>query len=377
MPDNLSKSAWNLDGNRCDFISSSTTTANVRSFISIGCVWFIATISIDGMCKLFLHHWRVFQHRIFAFVRELVGVEIIIMPALADQFVMIAVLDDSAAVDYQNSVGGFDGRETMRDHEADAIFQDAIDGGLDRALGLRIDGAGGFVHDENLWIGDDRASQRDQLFLAGGKLIAAFADGGVVAVFHRLDEIIRIGEFRGAGDFVVGCAEPAVTNILAHRAAEKMRLLQHHAEIRLQPLQRALAIIDTVDENLAAGRFVESTGEPDNGRLSAAGGADECDRLAGVNAQVEIAEHGLPGFISEADVAKFDRVNFRIITVDRDRSGRWRMMTRNFFDHSRRIFDFQIGIEQTLHAFSGGLGALDLRDGVGQFLHGKLQEKHD
>ena len=34
-------------------------------------------------------------------------------------------------------------------------------------------------------------------------------------------------------------------------------------------------------------------------------------------------------------------------------------------------------VKQALHAFGGRLGALDIGDGVGQFLHGKLNEEDD
>jgi hypothetical protein len=49
----------------------------------------------------------------------------------------------------------------------------------------------------------------------------------------------------------------------------------------------------------------------------------------------------------------------------------------NSLDHLWRIFDLHIRIEQTLHALGRRLGALNLRDRVGQFLHGELQEVDD
>ena len=47
---------------------------------------------------------------------------------------------------------------------------------LDQRLGQRIHRAGGFIHDEDLRVGQDRPRQADQLLLPGRKQVAAFAD---------------------------------------------------------------------------------------------------------------------------------------------------------------------------------------------------------
>src|ERR1700677_778464 len=91
----------------------------------------------------------MFQHGDFSLMGKLISVQIAVMPAAADQGVVIAVFNDSAVLDNENPAGGFDRRKTMRNHKAEAMPQNAIDRGLDGALGLRVDGAGGFIHDEN------------------------------------------------------------------------------------------------------------------------------------------------------------------------------------------------------------------------------------
>src|SRR6266566_8561689 len=106
------------------------------------------------------------EHLLFAFMCELMSVEIVVVAPLADQVAVRAGFNDLTVFDDQNPVGGADRAQPMGDDEGNAILQNALDGALDVALGLRVNGAGGFVHDENLRIGQSSASQRDELFLA-------------------------------------------------------------------------------------------------------------------------------------------------------------------------------------------------------------------
>jgi hypothetical protein len=70
----------------------------------------------------------------------------------------------------------------MRDHHRGAAFGDAVEFGLDRLLGLRIQRRGGFVEDQDRGVLQQRARDGDALFLAAGEFQAALAHFGGVAV---------------------------------------------------------------------------------------------------------------------------------------------------------------------------------------------------
>ena len=53
---------------------------------------------------------------------------------------------------------------------------------LDGALGLGVEGRGGFVEDEDRRVLDEHAGDGEALLLAAGELDAALADDGVEAV---------------------------------------------------------------------------------------------------------------------------------------------------------------------------------------------------
>ena len=88
----------------------------------------------------------------------------------------------------------------MGDDEAGAVFHQRFHAFLDQRLGQGVDRTGGLVHHKDLRLRHDGAGQADELLLAYGKLIAAFADLLVVAFFEMGDKLMRSGQF-GGGQF--------------------------------------------------------------------------------------------------------------------------------------------------------------------------------
>src|SRR5699024_5536237 len=102
-------------------------------------------------------------------------------------------------------------------------------------------------------------------------------------------------------DLLVGGVEPAEADVLADGAGEQMRLLKHIAQMRLQPEDATLAVVDAVDENPALRRLVKPADEVDDGRLAAARLADERDRLPRRDLERKVREHFLAGAVVERD----------------------------------------------------------------------------
>ena len=57
--------------------------------------------------------------------------------------------------------------------------------------------------------------------------------------------------FAGGFDFLVGRVELAVAQVLADRAAEQVRRLQHHADARLNRVLRHVGVVDAADRSPA------------------------------------------------------------------------------------------------------------------------------
>ena len=63
---------------------------------------------------------------------------------------------------------------------------------------------------------------------------ALVVDDRVVAVGQRVHEAVDVGGPGRLEDLLLGGVEVAVGDVLADRAAEQPRVLQHHADVRAQ-----------------------------------------------------------------------------------------------------------------------------------------------
>ena len=95
-----------------------------------------------------------------------VAVERRVEPALREQLVVRALLDDPAVLEDDDQVGVADRREAVRDDERGPAVQQAAERLLDLALGADVDRARRLVEDQDPRVGEQRARERDELPLA-------------------------------------------------------------------------------------------------------------------------------------------------------------------------------------------------------------------
>ena len=167
----------------------------------------------------------------FQLMAELLGVQVVVMSALAQEFGVRALLGDRAVLDDEDTVGAADGAQAVRDDEGGASLHQRFHAALDQGLGQRVHGGGGLVHDEEFGLGQHGARERDQLLLSHREQVAAFAHVLVITLVERDDEVVRARDLGGFFHFRVGRVQPPVADVLAHRPAEQVRGLQHDPDL--------------------------------------------------------------------------------------------------------------------------------------------------
>ena len=78
---------------------------------------------------------------------------------------MSTLLDCPSFSQDNNTIGFFDGRETMSDSDGCATFCDSVKSHLDHFFAFGIDSAGSFVEYDDLWLLDYASCNGDTLFL--------------------------------------------------------------------------------------------------------------------------------------------------------------------------------------------------------------------
>src|SRR5262245_37670488 len=89
--------------------------------------------------------------------------------AFGQKFEMLALLDDLATIEHNDVVGMHDRGEAMGDDEAGALARHALERILDLALGMAVERRSRLVEHKNGRRLQDRAGDRNALFLAAGK----------------------------------------------------------------------------------------------------------------------------------------------------------------------------------------------------------------
>ena len=130
-----------------------------------------------------------------------------------------------------------------------------------------------------------------------------------------------------------------------------MRRLQHHADARLDAVQREVAVVVPADAQDARLRLVEPADQVHDGGLAAAGRPDQRDRLPALDVQAEVGQHRLVGLVVEVHVVELD------VAADGAR-----------IERAVLIGDVGLGVHQREDALGRGDGVLQLRVDARQVL---------
>ena len=243
--------------------------------------------------------------------------------------------DDAAAFEHGDAVGERDRRRPVGDHERRAALHHLGEGSADLVLLGRVDGRGGVVEDEHGRVGEDRAGDRDPLPLAAREREAALAEHRLVAVGQVVHERGRAGQLGGAADVLVVRVRPPEADVLAHALAEQERLLEDERDRAADVGDAQLAQVVTVEQHAALLGVVQTSEEAGDGALARAGGADEGERLARRDVQVEPVEHEAVALVAEADAIEPD-VTLRVELDRMARLAQLRLGLEHFRDPAAR-----------------------------------------
>src|SRR5205085_10171197 len=148
---------------------------------------------------------------------------------------------------------------------------------------------GRLVRDDEVRVHRERTGHADPLPLAAGELVR-IARRGIRRQPDDLQQLAhaprRVAAARGETVHAQRLADDAADAV--PRVERRERILEDHLHPPTQRAQRVLTEIRdvlAVEDDLAAGRLVETQDRAAHGRLSAAGLADEAERLAALERQ--------------------------------------------------------------------------------------------
>src|SRR5882724_4350157 len=223
------------------------------------------------------------------------------------QLVVGSIFDEPPGLDGDDAVGMPHGRQAMGDDQHRPPGGDFPHIALDDVLALVVEGAGGFIEDQDSRVCHQRPRDRDPLALPARKARTALADDGVVSVRQAGDE------FMGAGE--LGCGEHPLhahagigeRDVFADGAIEENVFLKDGANLPPQPCDVGHRQIDPIDQDAAALGHVQALGELCQGGFSGTGGTDDADDLACGNLQGNVMQsQWRVHAIAKADVIKGD-----------------------------------------------------------------------
>ena len=220
---------------------------------------------------------------------------------------MGTVFHDAALVHDQDHVRVLHGSQAVGDHEDGPALPHLPDGIQDVFFGEGVQSAGGFVKDQDTGVHQHGPADGDLLPLSAGKGVAPFADDGFVTGLHLHDEVMGAAHAGCLLDFFIGGAGAGDGDVIPHRAAEQVILLQHRADLAAVGGRVVFADVDVVYKNTSFFQVVHALQQFYQGALAAAGRAHDAHHDAGGQFHVDVLDHlGLVVAVTEADLFKED-----------------------------------------------------------------------
>ena len=194
----------------------------------------------------------------------------------------------------------------MRNDDGGLALHQAVQRFHDGLFRSSIQTGGWLVQNQDWSVVENRAGDGNALALAAGKRDAALADHRVVALRHLLDELVGIGQFRGANDFPARGIRLAVSDVFPDRRTKQQGFLQHETDLVPQGFQRVFANVSAINFYCSGCGIVETRDQIDESAFSRAGRADDCRDLARFDFEADVFQYLMLAVVTERDVVEFD-----------------------------------------------------------------------
>ena len=216
-------------------------------------------------------------------------------------------------------------------------------------LALVVEGAGGFVQNEDGRVLQEDPRDRNALLLTARELDAPLTHIGIEAVLQGADKALCARQTGRLDNFLPGRAGFAVGDVIRHRTAEQVDVLLDDADVLPQALEGDVLDVLPVDEDTASRHLVEAGDEVAERRLAAAGRADQRQTLTGLDVKADVVEHLVVVVgVLEADV----------LEADGTRAGLQGLCVLGILDGHRGVHDLRKALDAG-HAALELLGELD------------------
>src|SRR5260370_2540438 len=183
------------------------------------------------------------------FFQQLLLIQVRVISAASEEFVMRAALADTALAQDDDLVGVAHGRSAVRDQNGSAPVHDAPQAREDALFGLRVDAGQRIVEDQYAWVADNGAGNGGALLLAAREGDTALTNYGFIFVGEAFDVRIEAGDLRGLANLVEIVIREDERDIAANGFAEQVSVLRNVADGTAQSVKRPFTDATTVDEN--------------------------------------------------------------------------------------------------------------------------------
>ena len=282
------------------------------------------------------------------------------MAAVGDQLFVAALFEDAAAGEHDDVVRHPDGGKPVRDDDGHLVLGNFSEALEDERFGAGIHRGGRLVEHQDVGsLPHERARQRDLLPLAERELAAALEPAAEL----RLVGERELGDERGSHALLRGLrparlllegSDVADADVLADQELVADEVLEDDADAVAERRDVPLGQVGAVEDDAAAGRFVEPGEELDERGLAGPVLSDQRQLAAGRQVEAHPLERGsIAAGIGEGDVLEADAV--ARLRTDGDRAARRRHLGLEQLVQVRQV---QVVL---VHAADGGQGGRQRR----------------
>src|SRR3990167_2158418 len=151
----------------------------------------------------------------------LVGMQLGVIALGIDQLVVGALFHQFAFVQHDDAVALAHGAQAMGNDKYRTTFADVQHVVLDDAFGFIVEGAGGFVKNQDARVVQQGTGDGNALALPTGQVAALFAHQGVIAFGQVEDEFVGTCKLRGTNHGLHRYAGIGEGNVFPHAAVEQ------------------------------------------------------------------------------------------------------------------------------------------------------------